>query len=113
MMRHHDVYYSYMENIDPALVQQFLQNYSQNQEGGASSNFNLIPQELINMLAIGITTLTVISALFLIVYLIGTIRKWKVQSAILDMHKDVKELKQHLAPQIPQTKIDRDTEKIA
>lgn len=108
-----NVYLSYMENIDPALVQQFLQTYSENQEGDASPSFNLFPQELIDMFAIGIIALIVISSLFLVVYLIGTIRKWRVQSAVLDIHRDVKELKQHFEGQRSQTKIDRDTEKIA
>lgn len=102
-----------MENIDPALIQKFLESNANKADGSSTQPFTLFPQELVDIFAMATIALTVISALFLIVYLIGTIRKWRVQSAVLDMHRDVKELKEHLAPQKPQTKIDRDTEKIA
>lgn len=98
-----------MENIDPAILQQFLQNDSD----GTSQPFTLFPQELIDMFAMGIIALIVIAALFLVVYTIGMVRKWKVQSAILDMHKDVKELKQSMTSGKPHDPIDKDTAKIA
>lgn len=90
-----------MENIDPAILQQFLQNNTE----GTSQPFTLFPQELIDMFAMGIIALVVISALFLLVYLVGTIRKWKVQSAVLDIHKDVKQLKELLAPKSPSSPV--------
>lgn len=98
-----------MENIDPALLQRFLQN----DNDGTSQPFTLFPQELVDMFAMGIIALIVITALFLLVYVISTIRKWKVQSAILDMHKDVKELKQSMARDKPPVPFDKDTAKIA
>lgn len=98
-----------MENIDPAILRQFLQNDSD----GTSQPFTLFPQELIDMFAMGIIALIVITALFLVVYTVGMVRKWKVQSAILDMHKDVKELKQSMARDKPPVPFDKDTAKIA
>lgn len=104
-----------MENIDPALVQQFLENYSANAggDGTASPAINILPESFITMLTWGFIALNVIAILFLIVYIIASIRKWRVQSAILDMHRDVKELKSALVHEKPQTKIDSDTAKIA
>jgi preprotein translocase subunit SecY len=98
-----------MENIDPALLQQFLQNNS----GETSPTINLFPESFINLLTAGFIALNVIAALFLIVYIIGMVRKWKVQSAVLDMHKDVKELKQLMTREKPQNVIDKDTSKTA
>lgn len=49
------------------------------------------------MLTAGFIALNVIAALFLIVYIIGMVRKWKVQSAVLEMQKDVRELRSALA----------------
>ena len=101
-----------MENIDPALIQQFLKNNS----GDGAPTINLFPQELVEIIAVGSIALTVITALFFIVYLLGTVRKWKVQSAVLDMRNDVKELKELMGGKKPQEKvekIDKDTSKIA
>lgn len=98
-----------MENIDPALLQQFLQN----NDGGTNQPFTLFPQELIDMLAMSIIAINIIAALFLLAYIVNTIRKWKVQSAILDMHKDVKALKESMTKVKPSDPVDKDTAKIA
>ncbi|HRK40898.1 MAG TPA: hypothetical protein PLN95_02370 [Candidatus Saccharibacteria bacterium] len=102
-----------MQNIDPALIEQFLQNAN---NPDTAPTVNLFPQELVEIFAFGIIALTVITALFFLVYLISMIRKWRVQTAVLDMHRDVKELKDLMGGKMPQEKadkIDKDTSKIA
>jgi hypothetical protein len=46
----------------------------------------------------GVIISIVISILFLVVFIISTVRKWKVQTATLRMQKDISEIKQYLAP---------------
>ncbi len=64
------------------------------------SSGSLIPdsyvQSFMTMMAIGTIISCVILGLFLVMYIIGAIRKWKVQSAVLHMQKDISEIKQHL-----------------
>ena len=98
-----------MQNVDPTLLQELLQNNS----GGSSPTINLLPESFITMLTAGFIALNIIAALFLVVYVIGMVRKWKVQSAILDMHADVKALRQLMTREKPQNVIDKDTSKIA
>src|SRR5690348_13658351 len=97
-----------MENIDPALIQQFFEQYrsTSGNENSMSPTINVFPQEFIALLSTLLIATVVLSSLFLLFYIIGTIRKWKVQSAVLDMHRDVKELKAELASSKP-THIER------
>lgn len=82
-----------MQNIDPSLLQQLIQN----NPDGTSPTINIFPESFINLLTAGFIALIVIAALFLVVYAIGMMRKWKVQSAVLTMQRDVHELKELLA----------------
>ena len=101
-----------MENIDPSLLQQFLENNSSG--SNTAPTVNLLPESFISMVTIGFIALNVIATLFLIVYVLGVVRKWKVQSAILEMHKDVRDIKQQLITKEKAPKpIDTDTAKIA
>jgi hypothetical protein len=102
-----------MENIDSNTLRDFLQN---NNDGGIPPTINVFPDELVTAFMTVVYILTVVSVLFLVVYIVNTVRKWKVQSAILDMQKDIKVIKDSLtdgAPSRKQAPIDRDTSKIA
>lgn len=68
----------------------------QNILGGAQAN--LIPESLVTTLTVGFIVLNVLGVLFLIAYIFGIIRKWKVQSAVLHMQKDLAEIKASLVP---------------
>lgn len=63
---------------------------------GGSNGGSLIPESLTQALTIGFIIINAVSILFLIAYILSVVRKWKVQSAILHMQKDVAELKLHL-----------------
>lgn len=63
---------------------------------GGSNGGSLIPESLTQTLTIGFIVINVVSILFLIAYILSVIRKWKVQTAILRMQKDVAELKAHM-----------------
>lgn len=71
----------------------------QNLLGGAQAN--IIPESLITTITVGFIVLNVLGVLFLIVYIIGIVRKWKVQSAVLHMQKDLAEIKASLIHQAP------------
>lgn len=108
------MYTDSMQNIDPSIIQQYIDQYTQSQGGQSTApTINVFPPEFIALLSMILVATAVISVLFLIVYIIGTIRKWRVQSAILDIHRDVKELKASLVTTKPSTVIDKDTNKIA
>jgi hypothetical protein len=80
--------------IDPTLLQGLL----------GDSNTSLIPESLVSTLTVGIIVLVILNALFVVFYVLGIVRKWKVQSAVLDMHKDLAEIKATLAkPQAERT----------
>lgn len=104
------IYWEYMENVDPNILQNFLQN---NTDGSLTPTINIFPEELITTLTVGFYILTAVSVLFLIAYIVNSVRKWKVQSAILEMQKDVRDIKQSLSTAKPQTPIDKNTPKIA
>lgn len=57
---------------------------------------NLIPESLMTTIMVGFIVLNVVALLFFIVYLIGVIRKWKVESAVLSMQNDLADIKQLL-----------------
>lgn len=58
---------------------------------------SLLPQSSIDSLSSLLFMSTIVSVIIFaiigILYVINAIRKWKVESAILDMHKDLKEIK--------------------
>ena len=82
-----------MQNIDPSILQELLQNNSD----GTGPAISLFPESFINLLTAGIIVLNIVTILFLIVYIFSTIRKWKVQSAVLAMQKDIREIKESLS----------------
>lgn len=61
------------------------------------SGTSLIPESLITTLTVGFIILNVIAVLFLVFYIVSLIRKWKVESAVLHMQKDLAEIKASLA----------------
>lgn len=91
-----------MENIDQSTLNQLL----------AGNTTSLIPESFMQTVTIGFIALNIISVIFVIIYLVGTIRKWKVQSAVLSMQKDVSEIKQLLTSKDEQPSVtasDNDT----
>lgn len=61
----------------------------------------LIPQETLDSMATYLMISTVVSliffGLFVLFYIINQIRRWKVDSAILEIRKDLREIKTQLA----------------
>lgn len=86
-----------MENIDPTILNEFLRNNSS--ESGVP--VSLVPESLITMLQTTLLVAAVLFSIFLVLYLFSVIRKWRVDSAILTMQKDVAEIKQALAGKTP------------
>lgn len=68
----------------------------------SESGKNLIPESLVTVLTVSFILLNILALLFTIFYIISLIRKWKVQSAVLHMQKDVAEIKQALAQKQPE-----------
>lgn len=103
-----------MQNIDPAIIEEFLRRSSESSDTGVTPTVNILPEAFIETLTIGFIALTVIAGLFLLAYLVSLVRKWKVQSAVLGLQKDVSEIKQILgANNTAASPIDSDTKKIA
>lgn len=76
-----------MTQLDPTLLQGLL----------GDSGTSLIPESLVTTLTVGFIILNVIAVLFLVFYIVSLIRKWKVESAVLHMQKDLAEIKASLA----------------
>lgn len=89
------VYLSYMENLDPSALKQLF-------EDGSAPTVNLFPEALVTAITTALTAMTILGVLFLIVYIVSLIRKWKVDSAILTMQKDIHEIKESLGSRSPQ-----------
>lgn len=70
---------------------------------GGSNGGSLIPESLTQALTIGFIVINAVSILFLIAYIFGIVRKWKVQSAVLHMQKDLAEIKAHMISAAPTT----------
>jgi len=77
-------------NLD-SLDQSSLQNIL----GGSAPS--LIPESLVTTLTVGFIVLNVLGVLFFVFYVINLIRKWRVDSAILHIQKDVAEIKASLS----------------
>ncbi len=76
---------------------QLDQSALQNLLGGSSPS--LIPESLVTTLTVGFIVLNVLGILFMIFYVFSIIRKWRVESAMLHMQKDVAEIKEVLLKQ--------------
>lgn len=74
-------------SIDPYGVQSLLGT------GGGS----LIPEELVTLLIVTFVVLNILGLIFIIFYIASSVRKWKVQTAVLHMQKDIAEIKLALA----------------
>ena len=65
-----------------------------------TDSIQLIPQETIDTFATYIMISSVVSlilfGLFIVFYIINQVRRWKVDSAILDMRKELREIKAHI-----------------
>lgn len=70
---------------------QLDQSALQNLLGGSTPS--LIPESLITTLTVGFIVLNVLGILFMIFYIFSIVRKWRVESAMLHMQKDVAEIK--------------------
>ena len=64
---------------------------------GGSSGEPLIPESMTVFLIVCFVILNILSILFLIMWIMGMMRRWKVQTAILHMQKDIVEIKESLA----------------
>lgn len=67
-------------------------------DGLLPSPTELIPPELITTITIGFIALNVLALAFVVLYVINLVRKWKVESAVFHMQKDLAEIKQYLQP---------------
>lgn len=76
--------------LDPTMLQNLI---------GGSSTPSLIPESLVTTLTVGFIVLNVLGILFFMFYVISLIRKWKVESAVLKMQKDLAEIKLQLNPE--------------
>lgn len=83
---------------DPEQLSQVDQSQLNSLLGGSGGS--IIPDSLATTLTVSFILLNVLGVLLTILYIINVVRKWKVQSAILHMQKDVAEIKQHLATPI-------------
>ena len=66
---------------------------------GGSSLFQL-PSGLVTVLTIGSIVVTVLSVVIMILYLVSLVRRWKVQTAILDIQKQVHEMNERQKAQV-------------
>lgn len=80
------------DSIDPT---QLDQSALQSLLGGSSPS--LIPDSLITTMTVGFIVLNVLGVLFFVFYVISLIRKWKVESAVLHMQKDLADIKAQLS----------------
>lgn len=76
---------------------QLDQSALQNLLGGSTPS--LIPESLVTTLTVGFIVLNVLGILFMIFYVFSIVRKWRVESAMLHMQKDVAEIKEALLKQ--------------
>lgn len=62
-----------------------------------SSGESLIPESMMTFLIISFVLINILTLVFLILWIAGMVRRWKVQTAILRMQKDIVEIKETLA----------------
>jgi hypothetical protein len=75
-----------LDSTDQSALQSIL--------GGSTPS--LIPESLVTTLTVGFIVLNVLGILFFVFYVISMIRKWKVESAVLHMQKDLAAIKASL-----------------
>jgi hypothetical protein len=80
-----------LEQLDTGSLNSLLNN----------SNASLIPESLVTTITVSFIVLNVLGVLFLVFYVFTVIRKWKVQSAILNMQKDLAQIKASMVPPPP------------
>lgn len=78
---------------DPSSLQNLL----------GESQTNVLPESFITMLTVSFIVLNILGILFLIFYVFGMVRKWRVQTAVLEMRKDLAEIKAQLSAPAPKT----------
>ena len=64
---------------------------------GGGSGEPLIPESLQIFLIISFVVINILTIVFMIFWIMGMVRRWKVQTAILHMQKDIVEIKESLA----------------
>lgn len=84
-----------MDTIQQRLEQQPLQDIL------SAPTITLVPESLTDTLATALIVMSGVTVVIALLFLVGTIRKWKVQSAVLKMQKDVAEIKQALERDAP------------
>lgn len=63
---------------------------------GGSSSEPLIPESVVTFLIVCFVILNLLTIAFLIFWIMGMVRRWKVQTAVLNMQKELVEIKQLL-----------------
>lgn len=64
---------------------------------GGSSGEPLIPESMMTFLIVCFVLINILTLLLMIFWIMGMVRRWKVQTAILRMQKDIVEIKESLA----------------
>lgn len=64
--------------------------------GGGAGTESLIPESMVTFLIVCFVILNLLSIAFLIFWIMGMVRRWKVQTAVLNMQKELVEIKQLL-----------------
>jgi hypothetical protein len=75
----------------PPDITQYDQSALQSLLGGSSPS--LIPESLITTLTIAVIVMSTLGILFMVFYILSMIRKWKMESAMIHMQKDVADIK--------------------
>lgn len=63
---------------------------------GGSSSEPLIPESVVTFLIVCFVILNLLTIAFLIFWIMSMVRRWKVQTAVLNMQKELVEIKQLL-----------------
>lgn len=66
-----------------------------------NSETSLIPDSLVTTLTVSFIVINILGVLFLIFYVLGIVRKWRVQTAVFEIRKDLAEIKAQLATPTP------------
>lgn len=66
---------------------------------GGGSGQSLIPDSMMPFLIISFVVINILTIVFMIMWIAGMVRRWKVQTAVLHMQKDMAEIKETLAKQ--------------
>jgi hypothetical protein len=88
------LYTNHMQDIPPD-INQYDQSALQSLLAGSSPS--LIPESLITTLTIAVIVMSTLGILFMVFYVLSMVRKWKMESAMIHMQKDVADIKALLA----------------